>query len=490
MNRKFIAAAIMNTLLIFAFFTATYADDCIVGRTPDGVYPMEEKDIVMVSEDIYYEVEKGFVECNFVFKNTGKAKDVLMGFPAKMESDSDNAIEERLYFKDFKTYLDDTEIPVNTEKGKKPVDLKDSTYPYYSEWYTFNVHFAAGETKNIRNTYKVESTLYSNGDILSGYILKTGAFWKDTIGHAKVTFDLGNIKPYEISRIFPFSMKYEGENKLVWERSNFEPEFDLEIMYNNYRYDIDTLQNQDYIDKESLQAAIDEVKKFEELKSKLDGMSKAELMKHYTKYLEDEKIGIAKYIQSKLPENPTKGKEPVIKEISVNEGIINCIAENENRDYAVAKLKVTHTENGVKTVDYDDSLDVNYLSGKSQINHVLYIDLSTDKKYDIEYLIKDSYGNMDVKKIKYPYEQDEQSGTIFPESSGEISNDANIPETEENITNDTSFPLPEINYDDGTNKIKISFVAEKRNQNIILLLVNALLLAGLLVAFILTKRNQ
>ncbi|HOQ00374.1 MAG TPA: hypothetical protein PK604_06000 [Acetivibrio clariflavus] len=121
MNRKFIAAAIMNTLLIFAFFTATYTDDCIVGRTPDGVYPMEEKDIVMVSEDIYYEVEKGFVECNFVFKNTGKAKDVLMGFPAKMESDSDNAIEERLYFKDFKTYLDDTEIPVNTEKGKNPL---------------------------------------------------------------------------------------------------------------------------------------------------------------------------------------------------------------------------------------------------------------------------------------------------------------------------------------------------------------------------------
>ncbi|WP_027621864.1 hypothetical protein [Acetivibrio clariflavus] len=336
-----------------------------------------------------------------------------------------------------------------------------------------NVHFAAGESKSIKNTYKVEPISYSNGDILSGYILKTGAFWKDTIGHAKVTFDLGNIKPYEISRIFPFSMKYEGENKLVWERSNFEPEFDLEIMYNKYRYDIDTLQNQDYIDKESLQAAIDEVKKFEELKSKLAGMSKDELMKHYTRYLEDEKIGIAKYIQSKLPENPTKGKGPVIKEISVNEGMINCIAENENRDYAVAKLKVTHTENGVKTVDYDDSLDVNYLSGKSQINHGLYIDLSTDKKYDIEYLIKDSYGNMDVKKIKYPFEQDEQNGTIFPESSGEISNDANIPETEENITNDTSYLLPEINYDDGTNKIKISFVAEKRNQNIILLFVNA-----------------
>jgi len=77
--------------------------------------------------------------------------------------------------------LIDVEIPVNSENGIKPVDLKDLTYPYYSEWYTFNVHFDTDETKNIKNTYKVDSIYYSTGDILSGYILKTGAFWKDTI---------------------------------------------------------------------------------------------------------------------------------------------------------------------------------------------------------------------------------------------------------------------------------------------------------------------
>jgi len=472
MNRKFITAAIVNILLIIAFsLTTTFADDCIVGRTPDGVYPMEEKDIVMVSEDIYCDVEKGFVECNFVFKNTGKAKDVLMGFPAKMESDSDNAIEERLYFIDFKTYLGDTEIPVNTEKGKKPVDLEDSTYPYYSEWYTFNVHFDAGETKNIRNTYKVESTLYSNGDILSGYILKTGAFWKDAIGHAKVTFDLGSIKPYEISRIFPFSMNYEGKNKLVWERNNFEPEFDLEIIYNKYRYDVETLQKDEYVDKEFLNAAIEEVKEFEELDSKLDVLSKEDLKNLYNKYLEDGKIGIAKYIQSKILDVIQKEKGPVIKEILVNDGIINCIAESENRDYAYARLKVSHIENGQEIIDYNDSFDVKYSSGKLQNTDRIYIDLSTDKKYDIEYLIKDSYGNMDAKKIKHPPEQDDTNHSVSDE---EVNDDSN--KVKKSLVDD-----PDKHADENPNQ---------KNHIPIIMTASIIAIAVALSAFILLKRRQ
>lgn len=229
-------------------------------------------------------------------------------------------------------------------------------------------------------------------------------------------------------KIFPFSMKYEGENKLVWERSDFEPEFDLEIMYNEYRYDIETLQQDEYVDKEFLNAAIDEVKEFEELDSKLDVLSKEELKNLYCKYLEDEKIGIAKYIQSKIPDVIQKEKGPLIKEILVNDGIINCISESANRDYAYAKLKVTHIENGEEIIDYNDSLNVNYLSGRSQITQKLYMSLPTDnnKKYDIEYLIKDSYGNMDVKKIKYPPEQDGQGNSSLPTSGGEISNDTNI----------------------------------------------------------------
>ncbi|MEN2774485.1 hypothetical protein [Acetivibrio clariflavus] len=144
MNRKFITAATVSLLLIVSFFlTTAFADDCNLGRTPDGVYPMENKDVVMVSEDILIEVEKGLVECKFEFKNTGEEKDVLMGFPAKMEDDGNNIIEENLYFKDFKAYVNNKEIPVNTEKGVKPIDLKDSTYPYYSEWYTFKCSFCS-----------------------------------------------------------------------------------------------------------------------------------------------------------------------------------------------------------------------------------------------------------------------------------------------------------------------------------------------------------
>ena len=469
MKRKVLSAALMAILFIIAVsVTLAYADDCSIGRTPDGVYPIAEKDVVMVSEEIWVDVEKGFVECKFVFKNTGEKKDVLMGFPAKMEDNGDNTMEKNLYFKDFKTYLKGAEIPVNTEKGIKPVDLKDSTYPYYSEWYTFNVHFDAGETKNIRNTYRVDSTYYSTGDVLSGYILKTGAFWKDAIGYAKVTFDLGNIKPYEISRIFPFSMKYEGKNKLVWERSNFEPEFDLEIMYNAYRYNIEALQTIDSIDRDYLQTFIEEVHEFEKLDSKLDGMSEEELKNHFNKYAEDKKAGTAKYIQSKMPEDILKEKGPVIKELLVDQGTIRCISENENRDYTSARLKVTHTKNGMEAVDYNELLEVKHLSGESQISQGIYIDLLPNKKYDIEYSIKDSYGNMDVKKIKYPPDKEDQ-------------NDVNLQVTDKEIEN-------------GTDTVDVAFTNEKPEQEqylpMITVVCAGVLVVVLLSAFILFRRRR
>ena len=302
-------------------------------------------------------------------------------------------------------------------------------------------------------------------------------------------------------------MKYEGKNKLVWERSNFEPEFDLEIMYNTYFYDIEARQNEEYISNEYLNAAIDEIKEFEELDFLLDGMSKEELINLYNKYLDDEKVGIAKYIQSKIPDSVFNKKGPIIKKISYYNGFISCIAESDNRDYAYANLKVTHIENGEEIIDYNDSLDVFHLSGRSPIDQGMYFSFLPDIEYHIEYLIKDSYGNMDIKTLKYPSGLYVQNEASIPTSSEDNSNDTNIPLVDEEFTNNTSIPatdeviendtnisLPDIEYDDGTNKIKVSFSDDNSNQRNILPLAIALgillLSAVLLLAFTLQKRKQ
>ncbi len=469
MKKRWILIALETIFYILLIsVTTVYADDCSVGRTPDGVYPMEDADIVMESEDIKVDVEKGFVECNFVFKNTGEEKDILMGFPAKMEDDGHNTYDEDLYFKDFKTFIDKNEIPVKVEKGINPKDLIDTKYPYYSSWYTFSVHFKAGETKHIKNTYSVTYTSYSMGQADVGYILKTGAFWKDKIGYAKVTFDFGDIELYRIEHIYPFSMHFEGKNKIVWEKRDFEPDFDLLVRYHQYYFSEEYFKYLEENDKGAFDEGLEKLNSFNKLE--FDKMSQGELLSYYNRYIAEGKNAIAKYIESKMPEGSIRQESPVIKDLYFDDNaqknntrVIIGTFEDENGDIVNARIEVSHIENGEKVVDFNEVHTIGEYQLQYQREESYEIDFLQGINYDIEFSVKDSQDNVATKKIKYfvePVIQDPVTKVIGEEDKDQgneeikkISEEnTKSTQTNQNNTNQNNTNSEKVNTEDAPAK--------------------------------------
>lgn len=223
----YILALCATTMLSFI---TIYANDANLGRTPEGVYLMNNDQITMASEDIKIYPLKGFAECTFEFINYGEETEVLMGFPAVLREDLLDPLTqdmERVTLKDF---------TASDESGSIEVMLEKATPKYYdsnySLWYTFKVKFNKGEKKVIRNTYSFENTYFSTGEFLTGYIIDTGAGWKDKIGHAKVTFYISGIEPYEITSLRGDPYFVLGDGVIVWERYDFEPSRNIEILIN------------------------------------------------------------------------------------------------------------------------------------------------------------------------------------------------------------------------------------------------------------------
>lgn len=210
-----------------------FANDCVVGRSPEGVYPMTDEDIIMVDEDIRVYPLEGRAECTFEFLNTGEEKDVLMGFPCERIPDPDSILGDTS-IRDFTAEDESGVLKVESDNGIKPPKSFDSRFDDYSSWFTFSVHFKKGQRKIIKNTYKFSMSKYSTGTDFVGYIIKTGSVWKDNIGHTKVTFYIPGLQPYWIEHLIGGPYFRFEEDKIIWERSDFEPVEDLGIYFMNY----------------------------------------------------------------------------------------------------------------------------------------------------------------------------------------------------------------------------------------------------------------
>ena len=71
------------TIIVTLQRTITFANDAVLGMTPEGVYPITQSDIVMISEEIHIQLfdrTNAKVTCRFDFQNFGDAQTVLMGF--------------------------------------------------------------------------------------------------------------------------------------------------------------------------------------------------------------------------------------------------------------------------------------------------------------------------------------------------------------------------------------------------------------------------
>lgn len=239
--KKIIVFLFVLTVMLSMMLTCAYADDCSLGKSPEGVYALDNNEITMTDEDIKVYPLKGYTECTFEFQNSGDEKDVLMGFPNVPDEIPENSDADRMSYSDFTANDGSTSLKVELLKSAPSIKYKG-----YSSWFTFNVHFKKGEKKIINNSYKFNTTVYSTGDNLVGYIIDTGAVWKDKIGHAKVTFFLPDLKPYEISSLQGDPYFHMESGKVTWERYNFEPARNIEVLYNERNKFIDGLSDPDF----------------------------------------------------------------------------------------------------------------------------------------------------------------------------------------------------------------------------------------------------
>jgi len=228
---------LLSIILCLIFSSSCLADDTSLGRTPEGVYPINNNDIEMTDELVNIYIKEGKVDCTFTFTNTGGESTVLMGFPATLDEGYVRQApgeEEDSLIRNFTAFDGQKKLLVKLE-NEVEVDLEDYNKRWYDKWYTFEVNFKAGETKTIKNTYEFKAPVCSvgPGQVLTGYVLDTGAAWKGNIGHAEVVFHLEDIAFTRIESFYPLDITALTleEDKLIFEKSDFEPNFNLELCY-------------------------------------------------------------------------------------------------------------------------------------------------------------------------------------------------------------------------------------------------------------------
>ena len=422
---KLVTSLVILLVLIVFNGTPIYADDTNLGRTPDGVFPLQENDVIMEAEEIIVDLEKSSVECIFVFHNTGKRKSVYMGFPGQLEGlnhENINVVDLRI--RNFKTFIKGKELPITREKSLKKDTLEHLKMQAYSEFFTFTVPFEADERITIRNTYDFTPTYDSIGNVYSGYVLETGAMWKGTIGSAKVTFKFGNIKPYQIEKLNPGGFKFEG-NTLVWERNDFEPKYNLKVTYNTYRYNSESLSNlTDDVDKLKLEInqKIDSYNKVKELAKK--GQTD-KLLSEYNNAIKEYNSILALYIASFLPTDKIVKEDTNIENIEVQKMYdyykVECKILGEEPLHT--QLTINHTENGSVTEDFSESGITSYYVS----------DFIPGTEYTITFTLTDWLDRTAQKTIKYRVPEQENALNESKTQPSDISTIASASSDSENI---------------------------------------------------------
>ncbi|OPX90112.1 MAG: hypothetical protein A4E53_01327 [Pelotomaculum sp. PtaB.Bin104] len=392
------------------------ADDASLGRAPDGVYPLADAAVVMTDEDVKVKLlENGTtaeVTCDFTFYNDGAAKDVLMGFPASQKVSVESEVQSgAMELRDFKAFIDGQSTAVKTENGSVPAHIALPPGTEYDRWYTFTVPFQAGETRQVRNTYRVKNLFYSNGEVVAGYILRTGAFWKDPVGHARVTFDLGEIKPYQINRLYPNCYRFAG-NTLVFERENFEPSYDLEITFDNYHYSAGFLNNASDDTKEKINGKINLFTELEGKLAELAGAGEAEIRAVYNAAVAANDPFTAQFVASRLPAGAIKQEPPTISAVEVkNESgdfyRVSAKVRDPNADFTFWEIRVIREENGKKIIDLSDRR--RFLQATYDDELAYGLSLEPGKQYWIEFEVWDADDHADRQAVTY------RSGDAVPQ---------------------------------------------------------------------------
>ncbi|MGI5997672.1 MAG: hypothetical protein ACOX89_03305 [Lutispora sp.] len=248
MNHNAVKNALLTFIAALVILCTTgntiFAENMVLGIIPDGIYPVAQKNISLVSEEVTVNLtgdELATVSCRYDFKNHGEAQTVIMAVPARInEKPSGATKEEYLNINSFAVFYEKIEevVPVKMVDSIPNGPMKESNgnEPKYSKWYTFSIDFEKGEELSIYVMYVVNLPYDNMHNMFFGFMMESGALWQGPINHAKVIFDTGWYPIYTVTEISPSDLFRVEDNKLVWERSNFEPDYDLKLTQNNYTY--------------------------------------------------------------------------------------------------------------------------------------------------------------------------------------------------------------------------------------------------------------
>jgi hypothetical protein len=221
------------TLVMVMIVTAPQlsADDAPVRAVGKTIQPRSDVPVRMVSEDvrIFLSSKGASVHAEFNLQNEGPPDTIQVGFPRGYENDLDY-FQAGTYGKRFPV----TTLPVDPnfseEEGKE--------MPW---WKIFSVPFSStGETITVINDYSTKLNpfgLSEFSDLYFKYIIKSGAYWKDTIKEAQFWLRLMHVPFDQITKITPGGFKLDGDI-ITWRFTDFEPAEDIEIfIMNDIRYD-------------------------------------------------------------------------------------------------------------------------------------------------------------------------------------------------------------------------------------------------------------
>jgi hypothetical protein len=270
--RNRFVGTILCFLLVWAVVASpAEANDTRLGRSPAGVYPLQDTAVAMVDELIVVSIEQlqgemygADVRCRFRFVNRGPATTILMGFPAELEGYLDMNPDGDLSVHDFAAELDGQPLAVAMETG---IDVEGIDLGWdVLRWATFDVPFGPGQERELVHTYSLVLTGDVTGQSEVGYVVTTGGLWAEPIGHVRVEFEMGQVKPWEVTSLFPAPVfRFEGEgggssqNTWVFEAYDLRPRYNPTIRFQTRDWSAWTLEPEDRLAIQELQAEFEEV---------------------------------------------------------------------------------------------------------------------------------------------------------------------------------------------------------------------------------------
>jgi hypothetical protein len=192
------------------------------------------------------------VDCEFTFRNTGRACQVRMGFPDQQgKGEPDTKATRKGFFRSFNSWVDGRWVRTKVVPSDEPGEV----------WHVKDMRFPARATLEVRDRYTVDVGRRVGEDStvarVAQYVLHTGSSWRGAIGrtvvdvvfenrnattplHVKRIPDDGKVSATAVRRPDPRGVYYQGPCKptvfgrrLRFVRTKWRPDVsdDIEVVF-------------------------------------------------------------------------------------------------------------------------------------------------------------------------------------------------------------------------------------------------------------------